>query len=34
MKVTEKGNGEPELVIVGSLHGDEPAGKKAIEKFG
>lgn len=33
MKVTEKGNGEPELVIVGSLHGDEPAGKKAIEKL-
>jgi succinylglutamate desuccinylase len=33
MKVIEKGKGESELVIVGSLHGDEPAGKKAIDKI-
>ena len=33
MKIIERGKGEPELVVVGSLHGDEPAGKKAIEKI-
>ena len=33
MKVIEKGKGEPQLVINGSLHGDEPAGKKAIDKI-
>ena len=33
MKVIKKGEGEPELVVVGSVHGDEPAGKKAIEKI-
>ncbi|MFB6115671.1 MAG: succinylglutamate desuccinylase/aspartoacylase family protein [Candidatus Nanohalobium sp.] len=32
MKVFERGEGEAETVIVGSVHGDEPAGKKAIEK--
>lgn len=33
MKIVEKGEGDPELVVVGSVHGDEPAGKKAIEKL-
>lgn len=33
MKVIEKGDGEPELVVVGSVHGDEPAGKKAINRL-
>ena len=27
-----KGKGQPELVVVGSVHGDEPAGKKAIQR--
>lgn len=33
MKKVLRGEGEPELVVVGSIHGDEPAGKKAIEKI-
>lgn len=33
MKVEEVGNGSPEVTIVGSMHGDEPAGKKAIENI-
>lgn len=33
MKVEIRGEGEPEYTIIGSVHGDEPAGKKAIEKF-
>lgn len=33
MKVQTKGNGEPEITVVGSIHGDEPAGKKAIERI-
>ena len=33
MKVIEKGNGEANLVVVGSVHGDEPAGKKAIQRL-
>ncbi|MFB6213070.1 MAG: succinylglutamate desuccinylase/aspartoacylase family protein [Candidatus Nanohaloarchaea archaeon] len=33
MKVEKIGEGEPEYTVVGSLHGDEPCGKKAIEKF-
>lgn len=33
MEVIEKGSGKPELVVVGSVHGDEPAGKKAIKKL-
>ncbi len=33
MKVYRRGEGEPELTVVGSVHGDEPAGKKAIENF-
>jgi predicted deacylase len=33
MKVEKRGEGEPEYTVVGSLHGDEPAGKKAIEQI-
>lgn len=31
MKVYKFGEGKPEFTITGSIHGDEPAGKKAIE---
>lgn len=31
MNVEKRGEGEPEYSIVGSIHGDEPAGKNAIE---
>lgn len=33
MKIYKRGEGEPEFTVAGSLHGDEPAGKNAIEKF-
>jgi len=33
MNVEVVGKGEPEYAIVGLVHGDEPCGKKAIEKF-
>jgi len=33
MKVKKLGKGEPEYAVVGSIHGDEPCGKKAIERF-
>lgn len=33
MEITKIGEGEPEYVVVGSVHGDEPCGKKAIKKF-
>lgn len=33
MRVVKKGEGQPEYTVLGSIHGDEPAGKKAIEKF-
>ncbi|MFB6245112.1 MAG: succinylglutamate desuccinylase/aspartoacylase family protein [Candidatus Nanohaloarchaea archaeon] len=33
MRCEDVGEGEPEVAVVGSLHGDEPAGKKAIERF-
>jgi predicted deacylase len=33
MEVTQLGEGEAEYVIVGSVHGDEPCGKKAIKRF-
>lgn len=32
MKVFKRGEGDPEFTIIGSMHGDEPAGKKATEK--
>jgi len=33
MKVVKKGEGDPEFTVMASIHGDEPAGKKAIEQF-
>ncbi|MFP4038615.1 MAG: succinylglutamate desuccinylase/aspartoacylase family protein [Candidatus Nanohaloarchaea archaeon] len=33
MKTEKRGKGEPEFTVIGSIHGDEPAGKKAIEKI-
>lgn len=33
MRVIERGNGEPEYAVIGSIHGDEPCGKKAIERI-
>lgn len=33
MRVEKLGEGEPEYAVVGSVHGDEPCGKKAIERF-
>ncbi|MDY6773985.1 MAG: succinylglutamate desuccinylase/aspartoacylase family protein, partial [Candidatus Nanohaloarchaea archaeon] len=33
MKVEKRGEGEPEITIMGSVHGDEPVGKKAIERI-
>ncbi len=33
MEVETVGEGEPEFTVIGSIHGDEPAGKKAIEKI-
>lgn len=31
MRVEQLGTGDPELVIVGGVHGDEPCGRRAIE---
>jgi len=33
MRVEKLGEGEPEYAVIGSIHGDEPCGKKAIERF-
>lgn len=33
MEVTEKGPGDPEVAVVYCTHGDETAGKKAVEKL-
>ncbi len=33
MQTITRGEGEAELIIVGSIHGDEPAGKRAIERI-
>lgn len=33
MRTVRRGEGEPEISVVGSLHGDEPAGAKAIERI-
>jgi len=33
MKVEVIGEGKPEYAVIGCIHGDEPCGKKAIEKF-
>lgn len=31
MRVAQLGTGDPELVIVGGVHGDEPCGERAVE---
>ena len=33
MEVILKGDGEAQITVVGAVHGDEPAGKNAIENF-
>jgi predicted deacylase len=33
MRVEQLGDGEPELAIVGSIHGDEPCGRRAVERL-
>ena len=33
MEVTKKGEGEPEIAVVYCTHGNEEAGKKAVEKL-
>ncbi|MDY6778535.1 MAG: succinylglutamate desuccinylase/aspartoacylase family protein, partial [Candidatus Nanohaloarchaea archaeon] len=33
MQVIDRGTGTPELVVIGSIHGDEPAGRDAIRRI-
>lgn len=33
MRIYELGEGTPEVAVVGSIHGDEPCGARAIERF-
>ncbi|MFB6091788.1 MAG: succinylglutamate desuccinylase/aspartoacylase family protein [Haloquadratum sp.] len=33
MRIYELGEGTPEVAVVGSVHGDEPCGERAIERF-
>ncbi|MGQ4555199.1 succinylglutamate desuccinylase [Halobellus sp. GM3] len=33
MRIYELGEGTPEVAVVGSIHGDEPCGERAIERF-
>lgn len=33
MRVEQLGDGEPKIAIVGSIHGDEPCGKRAVESL-
>lgn len=33
MRVTELGDGPPEIAVVGGIHGDEPCGPTAIDRF-
>ncbi|MFB6191919.1 MAG: succinylglutamate desuccinylase/aspartoacylase family protein [Haloarculaceae archaeon] len=33
MRVEQLGAGEPELAIVGGIHGDEPCGRRAVERL-
>ncbi|MFB6139163.1 MAG: succinylglutamate desuccinylase/aspartoacylase family protein [Halosimplex sp.] len=33
MRVETLGEGEPEIAVVGGIHGDEPAGVRAVEHF-
>ncbi len=32
MRVEIRGEGEPEYTVIGAIHGDEPCGKKAVER--
>jgi predicted deacylase len=33
MRVAQLGEGDPELAIVGGIHGDEPCGRRAVERL-
>jgi hypothetical protein len=33
MRVEQLGDGEPEIAVVGSVHGDEPCGARAVERL-
>jgi len=33
MRVTQLGDGRPEIAVVGAIHGDEPCGARAIERI-
>lgn len=33
MRVVQLGQGEPEIAVVGGIHGDEPCGRQAIERM-
>ena len=33
MRVERLGEGEPELAVVGGIHGDEPCGSRGVEHF-
>lgn len=33
MKITTRGTGDPEVAVVGAVHGDEPCGARAIERL-
>lgn len=33
MRVVELGEGEPEVAVVGAVHGDEPCGARAVERL-
>jgi predicted deacylase len=33
MRIYELGEGTPEVAVVGSIHGDEPCGAEAVERF-
>jgi predicted deacylase len=33
MRVEQLGTGEPEYVVIGSIHGDEPCGMQAVERL-
>ncbi|MFB6118602.1 succinylglutamate desuccinylase/aspartoacylase family protein [Halosegnis sp.] len=33
MRVEQLGDGEPEIAVVGSIHGDEPCGARAIDRL-
>ncbi|MDS0294798.1 succinylglutamate desuccinylase/aspartoacylase domain-containing protein [Halogeometricum luteum] len=33
MRIYELGEGTPEVAVIGSIHGDEPCGARAVERF-